>query len=93
MKRINFKKVKVEIEIGHFQPQDFSRVIGNALFSLARNIEMDELARKIHASQEAIDIPDEQFAEMMSTLDGQLFYRVKKAIEANAENVKQPSNE
>jgi uncharacterized membrane protein YcgQ (UPF0703/DUF1980 family) len=90
MKQINFKQIKVEIEIGNFQPQDFRKAIGNTLFSQARNIEMDELSRRIYSSDGAIDIPDEQFSEMMTLLSEQLlYYRVKKAIEGSVINVEQ----
>jgi hypothetical protein len=87
MKRINFKEITVEVEIGDFHPQDFRKVIGNALFSQAQSIEMDFLARSIHASDGEIDIPDESFSEMMALLSGLLYYRVKKAIEGSVVNV------
>jgi hypothetical protein len=79
----------VELEIGYFQPQDLRKVIGNALFSQARSIEIDELSRRIHSSNGEMDIPDELFSEMMSSLDGLLYYRVKKAIEDSVVNVKE----
>jgi hypothetical protein len=89
MKRINFKEISVELEIGNFQTQDFRKIIGNTLFSQARDIEMDELSRQIHSSDGAINIADSLFSEMMALLDGLLYYRVKKAIEGSVINVEQ----
>jgi hypothetical protein len=90
MKLINFKEMNVEVEIGNFHIQDVRKGIGNLLFQQARTIEIDELARKIYASERDVEIPDDLFSEMMTVMEGsQLLYRVKKAIIDNAVNVKQ----
>jgi hypothetical protein len=87
MKRINFKKIMVEVEIGDFRPQDFRKLIGNALFTQARDIETDELSRRIHSSEGEMDIPDELFSGMMKLLEEILYYRIRKAIEGSVVNV------
>jgi hypothetical protein len=89
MKRINFKEIMTEVEIGDFKLRDFSKVIGNALFLQAQSIEMDELARRIHASEGEMDIPDESFFKMMEQLDNGMFLRIKRAIAGSVINVEE----
>lgn len=87
MKQINFKEIPVEVEIGRFEKQDFRKVIGNALHSQAKNLEMDQLARKIFNSNGPIEIAADEFEEMMMILSPAVYYRVESAIRSNAKEV------
>jgi len=84
MKKINFKKIKMEVEIDNFQGQDLSTQIGNLLFKQASTLTMDELSRKIFKSKGEIEISDEDFSQMIDLLKDIVVYRVITAIENSA---------
>ncbi|MDR1402658.1 MAG: hypothetical protein LBJ60_03005 [Tannerellaceae bacterium] len=52
MGKINFKKLRIETQIGVFQEVDLTKDLGNIVFSGATKIEEDNLARAIHGSDE-----------------------------------------
>ena len=68
MKQVNFKQLNIETEIDTFQEVDLRKEIGNALHRAAETVPMSELARTIYHSEGTIDIPDEDYAEMMKIL-------------------------
>lgn len=68
MKQVNFKELNVEVAIDQFKPCDLRKDIGNALHRASESVPMSDLARKIYYSEGAIEIPDEEFDEMMKLI-------------------------
>lgn len=68
MKQVNFKSLNVETEIDTFQEVDLRHEIGNALHRMAETVPMSELARRIYHSDDATDISNEDYSEMVRLL-------------------------
>lgn len=81
MKQVNFKELNVETEIDNFQTIDLRKEIGNKLHQHAVTIPMDELARKIYHSEGSVNIEDEDYGMMMSTISNSFSLIVRQAVE------------
>ena len=87
MKRINFKKLKVEIKIGVYENMDVAEQIGNTLHQESVTVPMSDLARKIYYSESYVKISDDLFEGMINILNG----RYKQfVIDALMEASKEP---
>lgn len=68
MKQLNFKQLNVEVGIDQYQKHDLRKEIGNALHRASESVPMSDLARNIYYSEGDIEIPDEEFDEMMKLI-------------------------
>lgn len=68
MKQLNFKELNVEVGIDQYQKHDLRKEIGNALHRASESVPMSDLARNIYYSEGDIEIPDEEFDEMMKLI-------------------------
>ena len=48
MKRIDFSRIKLEVEPGRFEVLDQRRAFGNAIYGRSLTLELDTLARKVY---------------------------------------------
>lgn len=89
MKRVNFKKLSVEIEIDNFKEVDLAQKIGNAIHVAAETVPMADLARKIYHSTGEIEISDEDYNQMMKIMSISFKVIVCKAIESATTDCKE----
>ena len=68
MKQLNFKELNIEVGIDQYQKHDLRKEIGNALHRASESVPMRYLARNIYYSEGDIEIPDEEFDEMMKLI-------------------------
>lgn len=68
MKQLNFKELNIEVGIDQYQKHDLRKEIGNALHRASESVPMSYLARNIYYSEGDIEIPDEEFDEMMKLI-------------------------
>lgn len=68
MKQLNFKELEIEVGIDQYQKHDLRKEIGNALHRASESVPMSDLARKIYYSEGSIEIPDDEFEDMMKLI-------------------------
>lgn len=93
MKRINFKKINVEVSIDKFQEQDLAHQVGEILHRKATGLAMDELARKIFRSEGEIELSDSEFNDVLAALDEVFYYFMIQGVEKSAVNVGEKTEE
>jgi hypothetical protein len=80
MKKVDFRKIEIELVSGEKEVVDFSKIFGNALFTQAKTFEVHELGRNIwkdgevELKDEDVKILEEQIPQIFPT------YIVKTAI-------------
>ena len=84
MKKIDFTKLNVETAIDQFDEMDLTKEMGNFLFTVAPNLEIDELARKIYSLTDIIEIEDSLFEQMLQLMEGKVSFRVIQAIKKHS---------
>lgn len=85
MKKINFTNILIETSIGEFSVMDLSKDLGDYLFRMATDLEMDMLARKIYNSFGTIEISDSLFEKMLSIMENGVAFRVIQGIKQHVE--------
>jgi hypothetical protein len=80
MKRINFKQIKTEVNIGEYREMDFTKEVGNVLFRAAQSLEQDAFSRKVHAADGEIEVTEEELSFLQEAINGALVFRARKAI-------------
>lgn len=83
MKKVNFRKLRVEVSFDEFQELDVAKELGNYIHSKTPDIGVDETARAIYHSDGDIEISDEHAAaivQIVTAPDSLYLARVKTAI-------------
>ena len=80
MKKVDFRKIEIELVSGETEVVDLSKVLGNALFTQAKTFEVHELGRSIWKDGE-VELKDEDVKTLEEQIP-QMFptYVVKTAI-------------
>lgn len=69
MKKIDFSNLKMEVRIGEYNHLDIRKELGNALFSNATSLEVDQLARKVfNAPIGSIELDNQEYDLLLQTL-------------------------
>ena len=80
MKKVDFRKIEIDLVSGEKEVVDLSKIFGNALFTQAKTFEVHELGRSIwkdgevELKDEDVKILEEQIPQIFPT------YVVKTAI-------------
>ena len=90
MKRIDFSRIKLEVEPGRFEVLDQRRAFGNAIYGRSLTLELDTLARKVYNAPEGVEteFSDDECAQLIQTLTGQFIHSVIRDVKAAAVDVK-----
>lgn len=82
MKQVNFKQLSVEYGVDKFQTADLSHEIGDAIIKQAETVPMYDLAHTIYHSEGAVEISDNDYAQMMKIIYMSFKIVIGKAVEA-----------
>ena len=73
MKKVDFRKIEIDLVSGEKEVVDFSKIFGNALFTQAKTFEVHELGRSIwkdgevELKDEDVKILEEQIPQIFPT--------------------------
>lgn len=81
MKKIDFTKLQIEVQIGEYKEQDVAKLMANAMFPKIANMDEDTLVRKIYHAEGELDFSDEELAILESLMQRSgIIYAVQRAI-------------
>ncbi len=91
MKRIDFSRIKLEVEPGRFEVLDQRRAFGNAIYAESFTLDVDALARKVYFAPAGKDetFSDDEFALLIQRLTGKFIYSIIRDVKNAAIDVKE----
>ena len=89
MKRIDFSRIKLEVEPGRFEVLDQRRAFGNAIYAESFTLDVDALARKVYFAPAGKEetFSDDEFALLIQRLTGKFIYSIIRDVKNAAIDV------
>ena len=91
MKRIDFSRIKLEVEPGRFEVLDQRRAFGNAIYAESFTLDVDALARKVYFAPAGKEetFSEDEFALLIQRLTGKFIYSIIRDVKNAAIDVKE----
>lgn len=81
MKKIDFTKLPIEVQIDEYKEQNVAKLMANAMFPKIANMDEDTLVRKIYHADGPLDFSDDELAILEGLMQrSAIIYSVQRAI-------------